>query len=294
MLHTIKTVAREEGVLALWKGNVPAQLMVMSFVSIKFAAYGHARTLLQSVTPPPWWPSRRGESRDWERVEMGGFLPEGVVTLVAGGVAGALATAGTYPLDLMRTRLASNPESGGRVALRELSAVMQRDGARGFYKGLRASLAGIVPCIAIQLSTYEASKKAYLNLMHGRSRNDDRIGLLPSTALGAFAGGVSKLATLPLDLCKKRMQMDMASGSMRKVSTPVANAAHRITERIQSHDAGWCGRRRSTRLQRRKACLHCGAERCLPFSKLSRRRPSPSGCAPRSRAWGLQLSLLCE
>ena len=33
--------------------------------------------------------------------------------------------------------------------------------------------------------------------------------MVPSSIIGGFAGGASKLATLPLDLCKKRMQMNM-------------------------------------------------------------------------------------
>ena len=39
MLQTMSTVAKEEGFLALWKGNIPAQAMVMTFVAIKFSAF---------------------------------------------------------------------------------------------------------------------------------------------------------------------------------------------------------------------------------------------------------------
>jgi hypothetical protein len=52
MLHTMKTVAREEGFLALWKGNIPAQLMVMTFVAIKFSAFNSCRNSIEAFLGP--------------------------------------------------------------------------------------------------------------------------------------------------------------------------------------------------------------------------------------------------
>ena len=38
--------------------------------------------------------------------------------------------AGTYPLDLMRTRLASNAEGGRKVVVREVTTMLRKDGVK--------------------------------------------------------------------------------------------------------------------------------------------------------------------
>ncbi|EKX36786.1 hypothetical protein GUITHDRAFT_117082 [Guillardia theta CCMP2712] len=189
LFGTMKTIVKEEGVFALWKGNVPAQVMqVMSFLAIKFSTYNAARDLIRSVDKVQWTNTHEGQLS---------------MNFVAGGIAGASAT-----IDVVRSS----------VVAQEISALWRASGLFAFYQGLVPSLISIVPYMAIQLSTFEAGKAAYMRLLHMDNVDGDldmsskKLGLLPSTIIGAAAGGFSKFATLPLDLCKKRMQMNMASG----------------------------------------------------------------------------------
>ena len=140
MIGTMRTVAMEEGFLALWKGNVPAQLMVMTFVAIKFSAFNACRNLLDTVAV-----KASGSSPEEKRLR-------GTVTnLMAGGMAGAMATTGSYPMDVLRTRLAAQTTQVTAALRTEVANVWAGGGALGFYKGIGPSLMAIVPYMAIQV-----------------------------------------------------------------------------------------------------------------------------------------------
>jgi hypothetical protein len=62
MFGTMSTVIKEEGFLALWKGNIPAQLMVMTFVSFKFSAFNACRNGIEKLYSAP---PRTTEEAQW-------------------------------------------------------------------------------------------------------------------------------------------------------------------------------------------------------------------------------------
>src|SRR5277367_520091 len=83
-LPTIKRILREEGLTGLWKGNIPAELMYVTYSAIQFSTYRSVTLALQSAF---------GERK----------LPTAAESFIAGASAGAVATMATYPLDLLRT-----------------------------------------------------------------------------------------------------------------------------------------------------------------------------------------------
>lgn len=86
--HAGKTIVAQEGLTALWKGNIPAELLYVSYSMVQFVTYREAHVLL----------------------ERGGF-PTKYRSFVAGASAGVCATLATYPLDLLRTRFAAQGTS---------------------------------------------------------------------------------------------------------------------------------------------------------------------------------------
>jgi solute carrier family 25 thiamine pyrophosphate transporter 19 len=86
--HTGKTIVAQEGLTALWKGNIPAELLYVSYSMVQFVAYRKAHILLQQAQVPP---SYR--------------------LFLAGAMAGTCASLITYPLDLLRTRFAAQGSS---------------------------------------------------------------------------------------------------------------------------------------------------------------------------------------
>jgi len=87
-IHAGRTIIAQEGLTALWKGNIPAELLYVSYSMVQFVAYRQSHVLLEKV----------------------GY-PERYRSFVAGASAGVCATAVSYPLDLLRTRFAAQGTS---------------------------------------------------------------------------------------------------------------------------------------------------------------------------------------
>lgn len=180
-LRTMRHIVRSEGITGLWKGNVPAELLYVCYSAVQFTTYRSTTLFLHSAL---------GE----------GALPAPAESFVAGAFAGGVATAATYPLDLLRTRFAA--QGNDRVYRNLRRAVVQigrEEGARGFFRGLGPGVAQIVPYMGFFFAVYEGLRPHVADLE------------LPFSSGGALAGTVAsvmaKTGTFPLDLVRKRMQV---------------------------------------------------------------------------------------
>jgi len=78
------------------------------------------------------------------------------VRLLGGGLSGITAASITYPLDLVRTRLAAQTNNiYYRGISHALYSICRCEGVKGLYKGLGPTLMGVGPSIAISFSVYE-------------------------------------------------------------------------------------------------------------------------------------------
>jgi len=189
--HAVQSIVRDEGIRAFWKGNLPAELMVIPFGAVSFVSYNAMKQWILAN------PSTSTAS-------------SATISLASGSFSGMCATVATYPLDLLRTRLAAQREP--KIYPTMSSAVvyiLRNEGARGLYAGMWPTLVGIVPYMALQFASYEALKTAALQL--NRSVDPTCSSQLSPTqhgACGFLAGMSSKLLTMPLDVVKKRFQVD--------------------------------------------------------------------------------------
>ena len=83
-IGTFKNIYRQEGMKGFWKGNGVACLRLFPYSAINFAAFGEMKKML--LDP------ETGRLSNWN-------------SLVAGAVAGVIATVAVYPLDMVKTRL---------------------------------------------------------------------------------------------------------------------------------------------------------------------------------------------
>ncbi|KAE8856535.1 hypothetical protein PTNB73_09800 [Pyrenophora teres f. teres] len=119
-LGTLKQILRQEGITGLWKGNIPAELMYLTYGSAQFSAYSN---------------------------------------FISGATAGAVATTATYPLDLLRTRFAAQgPERVYTSIVTSLKQIAQQEGPTGFFRGLGAGISQIVPYMGLFFASYESLK----------------------------------------------------------------------------------------------------------------------------------------
>ncbi|KAI9840957.1 MAG: mitochondrial thiamine pyrophosphate transporter [Sclerophora amabilis] len=178
-IPTLKAILKQEGLTGLWKGNIPAELLYVCYGGIQFSAYRSTALVLHSVFPP---------------------IPNAAESFICGAVAGGIATTATYPLDLLRTRFAAQgTERIYTSLLASLRDIYRYEGLRGYFKGLGAGVGQIVPYMGFFFMTYEVLRipMATLPLPFGSS----------DATAGMVASVISKTGTFPLDLIRKRLQV---------------------------------------------------------------------------------------
>ena len=124
---------------------------------------------------------------------------------MSGAVAGACATMLTYPLDLLRTRFAAQGTDKIYSSLRaSIGAIVREEGARGFFQGLGAGVGQVVPYMGLFFAAYETLRPqlAHLSLPLGSG----------DATAGVIAGVIAKTGVFPLDVIRKRLQVQ---GPMR-------------------------------------------------------------------------------
>ena len=183
-------------------------MRIIPYSALHFGAYEHYRARLVAATGA-----------------KPGHVPP-TVDLLAGSAAGATAVLVTYPLDLVRTRLAYQMEGerkGGAATVRGvLAATVRAEGVRGLYRGVAPTLAGILPYAGLKFYVYQSAKAA-----HAHGREGGTVGA-PATAprasvpsllaFGAAAGLVAQTVTYPLDVVRRQMQVQ----GLQQVGVPGA------------------------------------------------------------------------
>lgn len=179
VLPTLRSIVRDEGIRALWKGNIPAELLYVCYGGIQFTSY-RSITVLQSQLPQR--------------------LPSSAESFVSGAGAGAIATTVTYPLDLLRTRFAAQgTERVYRGLISSVREIAYHEGPTGYFRGVSAAVGQIVPYMGLFFASYE--------LFHQRIGGQNLpFGSGDATA-GVLASVVAKTAVFPLDLVRKRLQV---------------------------------------------------------------------------------------
>lgn len=134
--------------------------------------------------------------------------------LFSGGAAGTLAGCITNPLEVIRTQLQSSSASTGDLAsagghpMAIAKRIFASDGIKGFWKGLRPTLVGVIPARSIYFFSYGTSKRAL-----GKAGLPEG-GVGNALLAGLSAGIASNTVTNPIWMVKTRMQLmaDHAAG----------------------------------------------------------------------------------
>lgn len=191
IVPAIRKILKEDGLLGFFRGNGLNVVKVAPESAIKFYTYEMLKTVIANSM---------GENT----CDIGG-----TGRLLAGGLAGAVAQAVIYPLDLVKTRLQTYPcESGQGPKLGALTKdIWVQEGPRAFYKGLVPSLLGMIPYAGIDLAAYETLKdlsKTYI--LH-----DNEPGPIVQLGCGTISGALGATCVYPLQVIRTRMQAQPAN-----------------------------------------------------------------------------------
>lgn len=190
--HIVPNIIREEGVLALWKGNSAAVARVVPYMSIQFLMYEKYGAMFKKkftdVIADP----------TGQRVAC---------NLCSGSMAGMTAVVATYPLDVVRARLAM--QSYGKATtdykgfLDALTRIPKEEGWRSCYRGMGATLIGVAPYTGLKFATYEGGKQFFKEYLDIEER--DLTGPMRICA-GSSAGLIALTFVYPFDVIRRRMQ----------------------------------------------------------------------------------------
>jgi len=183
-------IPREEGGRALWKGLIPAQLLSIVFNTSQFVAF---EVITRNVFP---------------------ILPTVLQTpdmkpathFLCGAMAGCTATTIAQPLDVLRTRFVAQGEPRRYTSIPQaFVTLIKEEGFRAMYKGLCPTLIQIGPQTGFQFGFY-AILTSFWGLVFTRSEGS-LTGATESLICGATAGMSAKAVVYPLDMIKKRLQV---------------------------------------------------------------------------------------
>ncbi|XP_077226589.1 putative ADP,ATP carrier protein At5g56450 [Tasmannia lanceolata] len=188
MFDCLFRTVKEEGLLSLWRGNGSSVLRYYPSVALNFSLKDIYRTMLQN-----------GTSQD------GHFMYGAPANFVAGAAAGCTTLVIVYPLDIAHTRLAADI---GKTDARQfrgiihfLNTIYKKDGITGIYKGLPASLHGMIVHRGLYFGGFDTAKE----IMSDESKPEPLLWKrwVVAQAVTTSAG----LLSYPLDTVRRRMMM---------------------------------------------------------------------------------------
>ncbi|XP_042297611.1 mitochondrial coenzyme A transporter SLC25A42 [Sceloporus undulatus] len=172
-----------EGFLSLWRGNSATMVRVIPYAAIQFCAHEEYKQLLGSYY---------------------GFQGKALTPLprfIAGSLAGTTAAMLTYPLDLVRARMAVTPKEMYSNIVHVFIRISQEEGLKTLYRGFAPTILGVIPYAGLSFFTFETLKKLHAD-HSGRSQPYP----LERLVFGACAGLIGQSASYPLDVVRRRMQ----------------------------------------------------------------------------------------
>ena len=199
MPQCVRTIVMEEGFTALWKGHLCAQLLSCVYGMIQFSSFELYTQIVNNS----------------QLMKNTGHKHQPLVHLLCGSMSGVSATLVIHPLDVIRTRIIAQSEPKTYSSTPEaFRKIFRSEGIRGLFRGLMPTILQIAPYTGIQFTVYNISinfweRNLESNSSPNQSNNMRNLLFFEKTLLcGAVSGLSAKLAVYPLDLIKKRLQVE--------------------------------------------------------------------------------------
>ncbi|KAL5343813.1 mitochondrial carrier domain-containing protein [Aspergillus crustosus] len=209
-LDGLRKIARNEGILTLWRGLSPTLMMGIPGNVIYFAGYDWLRTD--------------------ERSPVKRVVPNAYVPFIAGAAARIAAATAISPIEMFRTRLQATPGTGAghfKATLEGLHQMTKATGYGSLWRGLTLTMWRDVPFSGLYWWGYEEVKSYIIETRrkaHGPSPTHEVESntFLDSFIAGSASGAVAALVTTPFDVGKTRQQVYRHVGE--EVATSVGSS----------------------------------------------------------------------
>lgn len=121
-------------------------------------------------------------------------------------IAGSFATLVSFPFDVARTRLVAQNEQHRAYngVIHAFVSIYKQEGFRAYFKGLTPTIIQVAPHAGVQFMCYKVFNQVYRYIFVIDDKQHTTVGSILS---GSLAGLCAKTAVYPLDLTRKRMQV---------------------------------------------------------------------------------------
>jgi len=221
----MKDIYKEDGTRGLFRGHSATLLRIFPYAAIKFLAYEQIRSAFIKG-PHHETPFRR---------------------LISGSMAGVTSVFFTYPLEVIRVRLAFETKRDSRSSLSEICkriyneappaprstssapavvaatasavrAVTPMSGLANFYRGFSATIMGMLPYAGMSFLTHDTAGDVLRHPLISRYTTLPKPEYFPANKpaplrswaellAGGVAGLVSQTSAYPLEVIRRRMQV---------------------------------------------------------------------------------------
>ncbi|EPX70536.1 coenzyme A transporter [Schizosaccharomyces octosporus yFS286] len=205
LTKSIKRIYRISGVRGLFQGHTATLYRVFPYAGIKFVAYEQVRRLLIRS----------------EEYETNGRR------FLSGSLAGICSVCFTYPLELIRVRLAYITGSNNKPKLLNVTGQILHERDFGslkenpiitsirrlsnFYRGFSVTLMGIFPYAGMSFLAHDLATDFFHNPIVKRalhSEKDERhLSTWSQLTAGALAGVCGQTISYPFEVCRRKMQI---------------------------------------------------------------------------------------
>nr|CAB3476319.1 unnamed protein product [Digitaria exilis] len=159
IFHAVSTICRDEGIKGLYKGLGATLLELQGVgpsIAISFSVYESLRS-------------------SWQMERCSPHDSTAVVSLFSGSLSGIASSTATFPLDLVKRRMQLQGAAGTASAHKStitgtVRDILQKEGPRGFYRGIAPEYLKVVPSVGIAFMTYETLK----SLLSSMDADDER------------------------------------------------------------------------------------------------------------------------
>ncbi|KAI9910138.1 hypothetical protein PsorP6_010802 [Peronosclerospora sorghi] len=192
--RTLRELYALDGLRAFWRGNTAGCCRLGPYAGLKFYMFDSLQTRF---------------------IHREGQELSNMQRALCGAVAGLIATLGTYPLEVVRTRMISQTtvpaaaNSEIRGVLQGVQLILKREGLLGLYRGGWSGVVGAIPFEGVQFGCYEYLKLTAVRHQwpayrwpEGKTEMDG----LDYFVCGSIAGAIAQTVAYPFDTVKKRLQ----------------------------------------------------------------------------------------
>jgi solute carrier family 25 (mitochondrial adenine nucleotide translocator), member 4/5/6/31 len=192
-------VNNEQGFASFWRGNLSNVIRYFPTQALNFAFKDSIKRA---------FPRYNNKTDFWKSFG---------VNMASGGLAGSLSLLVVYPLDFIRTRLAT--DTGKALEDREfkgmgevLTKIMKTDGVSGLYRGFGISVVGIFIYRAMYFGMFDTGKELFF-------RDFKNSNILLVWAFAQFVTVISGILSYPIDTIRRRMMMQSGRADVLYSST---------------------------------------------------------------------------